>query len=295
LTQIDYTEMKKGGFIKQRQENMFAVRLRTVSGNLNAVQLKNIACLAEKYGRGHVHVTTRQGIEIPFVSLSDYTAIKEEIKQLGLTPGTCGPRIRAVVACPGNEVCQFGLVNSQQMGAKLDELFFGREVSMKTKLAVSGCPNSCAKPQENDFGFVGAVEPTLDESKCIGCGLCAKVCPAKAIEMVDGKPLLDEKKCIYEGNCIASCPADAWQEKRVGYIAYAGGKVGRFPRLADQVAWFVPETEVPMVANGILAVFEHFAKPGERIADLINRIGREEFIAALEDYRQSTSGRENDD
>ncbi|HIQ12545.1 MAG TPA: hydrogenase iron-sulfur subunit [Caldilineales bacterium] len=66
------------------------------------------------------------------------------------------------------------------------------------------------------------VRPKLDpivvhEDKCIGCTLCAKDCPYKALTMVertDGKPhkyvaVVDPKMCVSCGVCIGSCPTDA--------------------------------------------------------------------------------------
>lgn len=280
---IDYNELKKGGFLRQKQKDLFIMRLRTRGGNMTAEQLRKVAELAEKYGRGYVHFTTRQGAEIPWVHVSQFDEMRQEILAAGLITGTCGPRIRTVVACPGNEICQFGLMNSRQMAGHLDEAFFGREVPMKTKIAVAGCPNSCAKPQENDIGFVGVVEPFLNEDKCMGCGLCARVCPGKAITMDGEKPVFDRSKCIFEGNCIASCPVDAWEEQRRGYDVYAGGKIGRFPALGLKVAEFVGDDEVIPTVERILKVFERYWQRGERIANTIRRIGPEKFKAGMEE------------
>ncbi len=274
---IDYNELKKGGFLRQRQKDNFIVRFRSLAGNLTSEQLRQLADLADKYGKGYVHVTTRQGAEIPWVGINDYNDMKGEIKALGLNTGTCGPRIRTVVACPGREICQFGLMNSRETAIELDGTFFGREVPMKTKIAVSGCPNSCAKPQENDIGLVGAVEPILCAEKCAGCGLCQKVCPHQAISMVDGKPTIDRAKCLLEGNCISSCPTDAWQEGRRGYLLYAGGKIGRKPRLGQVVAEFVPENQVTESVEKVLKAFDVLSQQGERIADTIARVGVKAF------------------
>ena len=51
---------------------------------------------------------------------------------------------------------------------------------------------------------------TIDESKCIGCGLCVDACHEGAIGMVDGKArLLREDYCDGLGDCLPACPVDA--------------------------------------------------------------------------------------
>lgn len=299
---VDYNELKKGGFLKQKQKDTFIVRFRSIAGNLTSEQLRKLAELADEYGRGYVHVTTRQGAEIPWVNIKDYNNMKKDIQDFGLTTGTCGPRIRTVVACPGSEVCHYGLMNSKESAIELDKVFFGRSVPMKTKIGVSGCPNSCAKPQENDIGFVGAIEPILDGEKCIACGLCEKVCPNKAISLAESKPVLDKSRCLLEGNCISSCPVDAWQEKRRGYLLYAGGKIGRKPRLGAVIGELIPEDGVTDAVEKVLQVFERLSQQGERIADTISRVGTETFkeemnlvqfennIVTAEAVRQSEAG-----
>jgi NADH-quinone oxidoreductase subunit I len=53
-------------------------------------------------------------------------------------------------------------------------------------------------------------QPIFDSNLCIGCGLCSRDCPAKAIEMVsvDGKkrPQLNLSKCVFCYQCADSCP-----------------------------------------------------------------------------------------
>jgi len=50
---------------------------------------------------------------------------------------------------------------------------------------------------------------TIDESKCIGCGLCAKDCFTSDIEVVRKIAKSKKIRCIECGHCVAVCPKNA--------------------------------------------------------------------------------------
>ena len=51
--------------------------------------------------------------------------------------------------------------------------------------------------------------PSLKPALCVGCAECARMCPAKAIEMKNKKPIIDRKKCIRCFCCQEFCPKAA--------------------------------------------------------------------------------------
>jgi len=101
VANVDYKELKKGGFMKQVDKDRFSLRLRIVGGQIKAEQLAKVNEIAQKYGAGYIHLTSRQSIEIPYIKLQDIDAVKEELAKAGLQPGACGPRVRTITACQG--------------------------------------------------------------------------------------------------------------------------------------------------------------------------------------------------
>ena len=67
MANIDYAALKKGGFMRQKQKGYFSLRLQTVGGNLTAENIKTVAEVAEKYGKGYIH--RHQDRALRFLSL----------------------------------------------------------------------------------------------------------------------------------------------------------------------------------------------------------------------------------
>ena len=278
---VNYAVLKKGGFMRQKQKNNFSLRLRVVGGNLSAVQLAKIAEVAEKFGEGHVHLTSRQSVEIPFIKLDDIDDVKAALAEGGVEPGVCGPRVRTITACQGEAVCPSGCIDTYSLAKELDDRYFARELPHKFKFGITGCQNNCLKAEENDVGIKGGIKVAWRESECINCGVCEKACRTNAITINGGKIGVDESKCNYCGRCLKSCPTEAWDTVH-GYILSFGGLFGNSISKGETIIPFIEDKEkLFAVCDAAIEFFAENADPGERFKFTIDRVGKDKFTEKI--------------
>lgn len=274
---VDYMALKNGGFMRQVQKNHFSLRLKVVGGNLTAAQLSAIARVSEKYGDGHVHLTSRQGVEIPFIRLEDVELVKMELAESGVDTGVCGPRVRTVTACQGSKICPSGCIDTYPLAVAISERYFGRVLPHKFKFGVTGCMNNCLKAEENDLGVKGGYTVDWLREACTLCGVCAKACREGAITQTESEILLDQGKCNNCGRCAKACPFSAWKSEP-GYLVSFGGTFGNMIAKGKGILPIIRDEETLFrVADAALAFFDRYGKSGERFRTVIDREGWDKF------------------
>ncbi len=140
-------------------------------------------------------------------------------------------------------------------------------------------------------------KPAVNESKCIGCGACRKICAHDAPTIENRKMHIDTNKCVGCGRCIAVCPMDAIEGvcDPDGHLLnckmaeYAKAVVQGRPSFHISLAMDIspncdchPENDVPVIPNvGMFASFDPVALD-EACAEMCSRMPRNPN-AAFED------------
>jgi len=158
---IDYDALKKRGLLRSREDGYVTLRTRMPAGNYGGTHLSKISEIADRYGRGITHITVRQGIEVPFIRFEDIEEVEREMNAAGIFPGTSGPRLRATTACPGNNWCKRGLVNTFALFDRIEKergIKCAMDLPHKFKIVISGCPNACTRAQASEIGLHGEVD-----------------------------------------------------------------------------------------------------------------------------------------
>lgn len=138
--------------------------VRVPLGDLLVDELEAVAALTPT---GAVTITKDQNLLLHGIPLGDVPRVVGGLADYGLGPD--GARGAADVrACPGMAFCPLAITDSQPLALKIERALNSRpDLPRLLTIAVSGCPNSCAKQQAADIGLAGAKVKVLGK---IGLG-----------------------------------------------------------------------------------------------------------------------------
>jgi sulfite reductase beta subunit-like hemoprotein len=138
----------------------FMMRIKIPGGRLAPGALRAIGEVADRYGRGQGELTTRQNIQLHYITLDRFPEILARLKGAGLTTmGGCGDVVRNITGCPVAGVDRDELFDATATVAEAARFFYGnREYSdlpRKHKITIAACPFQCNAPEINCIALVG--------------------------------------------------------------------------------------------------------------------------------------------
>ena len=140
----------------------FMMRVKIPSGILSPEGLRTIGTISEEFGRGQSELTTRQNIQLHYITLDHFPVIHERLKAAGLTTlGGCGDVVRNITGCPVAGVDHDELFDVTGLIREAANFFYGnREYSdlpRKHKISIAACRFQCNAPEINCVSLVGTL------------------------------------------------------------------------------------------------------------------------------------------
>jgi len=147
-----------GLFFTGPNQKAFMSRLRLPNGILNAWQLNGLACLAERFGGGYAHITTRASLQIREIGAHDAVDFLEGLFDLGITSkGAGADNIRNITGSPIAGIDPQELIDTRQFAREIQHYilncreFFG--LPRKFNIAFDGGGQIGVLQESNDIGF----------------------------------------------------------------------------------------------------------------------------------------------
>jgi len=147
------------GIYGQRQPGVQMVRIKLPFGKVTFKQILRISDVSDKYASRNLHLTTRQDIQIHYVSLDRTPELWEELQQDGVTiREACGNTVRNVTASPDAGIN----ANEPFDVSPYAHAFFSyflrnpicQEMGRKIKFAFSSDEHDSAFSYIHDLGFI---------------------------------------------------------------------------------------------------------------------------------------------
>jgi sulfite reductase (ferredoxin) len=183
-TQGDGAGVMGGQAGQGRALPLFMVRIRIANGLLTSQQLRTIADLTRRFGRGSADLTVRQNIQLHWVTIESLPEVIEALWSVGLnTMGACGDVTRNITGCPLAGIDADEIVDASPLALEATEALVGNpefyNLPRKFKISISGCRVWCAYPEINDIGLTAVTRKVNGRSEDgfslrVGGGLSAE-------------------------------------------------------------------------------------------------------------------------
>jgi ferredoxin-nitrite reductase len=156
-----------GVFQRRPTPGHFMMRVRMPNGILTAGQARLLADLTRESGRDIADLTTRQQVQLRWVTIERVPAVMDRLEAAGLSSLQTGmDNIRGIVGCPATGLTPGELVDTGPIAAAFQRIFLGNRaftnLPRKFNVTITGCPENCTGPETQDISMTPAVRATAD-------------------------------------------------------------------------------------------------------------------------------------
>lgn len=157
-----------GVFFRRQTPGHFMMRVRIPNGITGAAQLRALAEISNKFGKGFADITTRQQIQLRWFTIHDVPEIWERLKKVGLVTLQTGmDNIRNVIGCPVAGLTPGELFDASPVVKAFTEIFVGNRqytnLPRKFNVTITGCKEACTHAETQDIALTPAIKEVNGE------------------------------------------------------------------------------------------------------------------------------------
>ena len=150
----------------------FMMRIGLPNGLLTSHQLRTIGEITKKYARNLSDITTRQNIQLHWLTIGALVEITDQLTEIGLSPkGACGDVVRNVTGCPIAGIDHHELLDASPLAVEVAHHLTANpefyNLPRKFKISITGCPLWCSYPEINDVALT-AIKRRVDGADEVG-------------------------------------------------------------------------------------------------------------------------------
>jgi sulfite reductase (ferredoxin) len=147
------------GVYGQRQEGVQMIRIKLPFGKVTSEQLLRITKVSDEYSTGRLHITTRQDIQIHYVSLDRTPQLWAELEKDDVTlREACGNTVRNITASETAGIDSEELFDVSPYAHAMFQFFLRnpvcQEMGRKFKMSFSSSDKDTALSYLHDLGFI---------------------------------------------------------------------------------------------------------------------------------------------
>jgi len=161
-----------GVFQRKPTPGHFMMRIRMANGILTAAQARLLGEITKATGRNIADVTTRQQIQLRWVTIEEVPDVIGRLEAAGLSSLQTGmDNIRGIVGCPATGLTPRELFDTAPIAAAFQKIFLGNKaftnLPRKFNVTITGCVEHCTPGETQDISMTPAIA-TGDEQEVVG-------------------------------------------------------------------------------------------------------------------------------
>jgi sulfite reductase (ferredoxin) len=215
-TQGDGLGVTGGTAGEGKASEYFMMRIGMPNGMLTSHQTRVIGELTRKNARNLADITTRQNIQLHWLTIDTLVETVDALTEIGLSPkGACGDVVRNVTGCPLAGLQGHELLDASPLALEIAHLLTANpefyNLPRKFKITATGCPVWCSFPEINDVALT-AIKRTVNGPNGV--------------------------------------------QDEIGYTLRVGGGLSNEPHIAVRIPAFIPQSKALEVVTAIVRIFK---------------------------------------